>query len=63
MVSLEWSATNSGFTCYAILLRYKDWPAKKVTIFDTIVHLVKLQRTFWFLACILHDYVADDITK
>ena len=44
-------------------MHFKDWPAKKVTIFNTTVHLGKLQTTFWFLACILHDYVADEITK
>ena len=46
-----------------LYIKHKDWPAKKVTIFDTIVHLVKLQKTFCFIACNLPDYVADEITK
>ena len=41
----------------------KDWPAKKVTIFNTIVHLVKTSENILFFACILPDYVADEITK
>jgi hypothetical protein len=43
--------------------QHKDWPAKKVTIFNTIVHFVKTSEKFWFFACILPDYVADEITK
>ena len=42
---------------------HKDWPAKKVTIFNTIVHLVKTSENILFFACILPDYVADEITK
>ena len=42
---------------------FKDWPAKKVTIFNTIVHLVKTSENILFFACILPDYVADEITK
>ena len=41
----------------------KDWPAKKVTIFNTSGYLVKLKKTFCFFACILPDFVADEITK
>ena len=42
---------------------HKDWPAKKVTIFNTIFHLVKISENVLFFACILPDYVADEITK
>ena len=41
----------------------KDWPAKKVTIFNTIVHLVKTSENILFFASILPDCVADEITK
>ena len=41
----------------------KDWPAKKVTIFNTMVHLVKTSDNILFFACILPDSVADEITK
>ena len=41
----------------------KDWPAKKVTIFNTIVHLVKTSENILFLTCISPVYVADEITK
>ena len=44
-------------------LTTKDWPAKKVTIFNTIVHLVKTSENIWFFDCSLPDYVADEITK
>ena len=36
----------------------KDWEAKKVTIFNSIVCLVKTSETFCFFTCILPDYVA-----
>ena len=42
---------------------HKDWPAKKVTIFNLIVHLVKTSEKILFFICILPGYVADDITK
>ena len=44
-------------------LKIKDWPAEKVTIFNTIFHLVKTSENISFFACILPDYVADEITK
>ena len=41
----------------------KDWPAKKVTIFNTIVHLVKTSENILVFCLQLPDYVADEITK
>ena len=41
----------------------KDWAAKKVTIFNSIVCLVKTSENILFFTCILPDYVADEITK
>ena len=57
------------FTFHAYIMPHtlkcmcKDWPVKKVTIFNTIVHLVKTSEIILFFACILPDYVADEITK
>ena len=43
--------------------RSKDWAAKKVTIFNSTVHLVKTSENISFFICILPYYVADEITK
>ena len=42
---------------------YKDWEAKKVTIFNAIICLVKTSENGLFFTCILPHYVADEITK
>ena len=41
----------------------KDWAAKKVTIFNSIVRLEKFSENIYFFTCILLGYVADVITK
>ena len=46
-----------------VLGQCKDWAAKKVTIFNSIVCLVKTSENILFFICILPDYVADEITK
>ena len=55
--------TKQAYVVKSLIRVSKDWLAKKVTIFNTIVHLVKTSETFCFFACILPDYVADEITK
>ena len=42
---------------------HKDWAAKKVTIFNSIICLVKTSEMVYFFTCILPHYVANEITK
>ena len=41
----------------------KDWAAKKVTIFNSIICLVNISENVLFFTCILPQYVADEITN
>ena len=45
------------------LVLSKDWAAKKVTIFNSIICLLKTSENGLFFTCILPHYVADEITK
>ena len=40
---------QSGAMTVSLILSYKDWTAKKVTIFNLIVHLVEPSENILFL--------------
>ena len=42
---------------------HKDWAAKKVTIFNSIICLLKTSENGLFFTFILPQYLADEITK
>ena len=42
---------------------YKDWPAKKVTIFNSILSSENLKKMFYSFTYILVDYLVHEIIK
>ena len=60
----EFSISPRSFlSCNFFIGVFKDWAAKKVTIFNSITCLLKLQKMVYFFTCILPHYLANEITK